>query len=41
MRGIEPDLNPLVTFRCHTEYDDVWEEKCSTLYEDQCSIVSK
>ncbi len=23
---------------CTTEYDEVWEEKCETLYEDKCTV---
>ena len=26
---------------CHQEYDDVWEEKCQTVYEDKCTIEHK
>ena len=24
--------------RCTTEFDEVWEEKCETVYEDSCSV---
>ena len=24
--------------RCTIEYDEVWEEKCETVYEDSCSV---
>lgn len=23
---------------CTTELDDVWEERCETVYEDKCSV---
>ena len=23
---------------CTIEYDDVWEEKCETVYEDKCTV---
>merc|ERR1719440_566325 len=28
------------TETCHTVYDDVWEEKCKTVYRDQCTTDS-
>lgn len=31
-KGFSPGLP------CHTEYDDVWEEKCTTVYEDKCTV---
>ena len=27
--------------RCHQEYDEVWEEKCATVYEDKCTVQFK
>ena len=24
--------------KCSTEFDEVWEEKCETVYEDSCSV---
>jgi hypothetical protein len=26
---------------CTTEYDEVWEEKCETVYEDKCDVQYK
>ena len=23
---------------CTTEYDEVWEEKCETVFDDQCTV---
>ena len=27
--------------RCTQEVDDVWEEKCQTVYEDKCTVETK
>jgi len=27
--------------RCAVEYDDVWEEKCETVFEDKCTVDYK
>lgn len=27
--------------QCTTEYDDVWEEKCETVYDEQCTVENR
>jgi hypothetical protein len=40
--GSRGPLDPLgPDARCSVEYDDVWEEKCETVFEDKCSVEYK